>query len=59
MAKAVQETPTKFTVEYFTEDKKIDARWHYDYSKTKNGPVLVENFNIPQQEKVVKKKKKS
>lgn len=59
MAKATQETLTKFTVEYFTEDKKIDARWHYDYSVTKNGPVLVENFDLPKQQKVARKKKKS
>ena len=45
MAKPVLEVPTKFVVEYFTEDKKLDSRWHYDYAKTKHGPVLVEDFS--------------
>jgi len=46
MAKAVPEIATKFVVEYFTHDKKLDSRWHYNYAKTKNGPVLVENFIV-------------
>lgn len=51
MAKAVQEAPTKFVVEYFTDDKKLDSRWHYNHAKTKNGPVLVEEFIFPEKEK--------
>lgn len=45
MAKPVLEAPTKFVVEYFAEDKKLDSRWHYDYAKTKHGPVLVEDLS--------------
>lgn len=51
MAKAASETFTKFVVEYFTDDKKLDSRWHYDYSRTRNGPVLVEHFIFPNKEK--------
>jgi len=41
----------KFVIEYKTEEGKLDARWHYDYSVTRKGPVLVENFNLPQKER--------
>lgn len=56
MAKS-NETPTKFTVEYLDESKKLSSRWHYDYSIQKNGPVLVEEFSLPKKEKRKKKKK--
>lgn len=51
---------TKFIREYFTYDfdtrtKKLDSRWHYDYSKFRNGPVLVEDFSAPTKEKRKKK----
>lgn len=52
------DAPTKFTVEYFTEDKKLDSRWHYNYEKTQNGPVLVEHFIFPKLEEGKKKSAK-
>lgn len=58
MAKAVPEVSTKFIVEYFTDDKKLDSRWHYNYSKTRNGPVLVEHFNFTEKKKEKNNKKK-
>lgn len=51
------EIPTKFVVEYKSDDGKLEARWHYDYSKTKAGPVLVENFDLPPKERKKKTKK--
>lgn len=53
-----QEIPTKFVVEYKSDDGKLEARWHYDYSKTKAGPVLVEHFDLPPKERKKKKKAK-
>ena len=51
------ETQTKFTRDYYDDDKKLDSRWHYDLSITKAGPVLVEQFNLPRKEKQQKTKK--
>lgn len=57
MAKAV-EIITKFVVEYHTYDKKLESRWHYNLDKFKNGPILVEEFDLqPQEKKRVAKKK--
>jgi len=43
---------TKFVREYKDDtDKKVVSRWHYDYSITKNGPILVEEFGLPPKEK--------
>ena len=53
---AKTETQTKFVVEYKSDDGKLEARWHYDYSKTKFGPVLVEHFDLPPKEKKSKRK---
>lgn len=50
------ETPTKFVVEYRSDNGKLEAKWHYDYSKTKAGPVLVEHFDLPSKEKKSKRK---
>lgn len=58
MAKAIEPPPTKFVVEYFDDDKKLESRWHYDHNKTKNGPILVEEFNLPGREKKKVGKKK-
>lgn len=49
-------TDTKFVREYHDDDKKLESRWHYDLSVTKNGPVLVESFNLPKKEKKKKEK---
>jgi hypothetical protein len=53
------EQPTKFVREYKDDTGNITARWHYDLNKFRNGPVLVENLDLPPKEKVVKKKKLS
>lgn len=49
--------PTKFVIEYKGDDKKLSSRWTYDLSKNPNGPVLVEEFNIPKPEKRKRKKR--
>lgn len=54
MAKA--ETYTKFVREYYDDNKKLESRWHYNYDVFKNGPILVEEFNLPKKEKKQKKK---
>jgi hypothetical protein len=42
----------KFTREYIDDNKKVVARWHYDYSITKNGPILTEDLDLaPKQRK--------
>lgn len=51
MAKASEQPTTKFVVEYRNDEKQIESRWHYDYSKTKKGPVLVEELILPKKEK--------
>lgn len=52
-----KESTTRYIVrEYYDDDKKLDARWHYDLNVTKNGPVLVENFNLPRKERKKKSK---
>ena len=58
MAKAIEIPPVKFIVEYLNDEKQVESRWHYDYSKTKSGPVLVEEFNFPQKERKSKESKK-
>jgi hypothetical protein len=62
MQKAIPEQNHKFVVEYFTTNqetrvKKLESRWHYDLKKFRNGPVLVEEFNLPSKEKEIKKEK--
>lgn len=57
MAVQKQVPPRKFVVEYHDEDKKLSSRWHYDRDKFPYGPILVEEFNLPKQEKKKRKKK--
>jgi hypothetical protein len=59
---AVIEQPTKFVREYYdydwdTKTKKLSSRWHYDLKKFPNGPILVEEFDLPEKEKKKGKKK--
>lgn len=51
MAKAIETPPTKFVVEYLNDEKQVESRWHYNYDKTRNGPVLVEELALPGKEK--------
>lgn len=51
MAKTIEIPSTKFIVEYLNDQKQVESRWHYDYEKTKSGPVLVEEFLLPGKEK--------
>lgn len=51
------EPQVKFTVEYKTRDGKVTDRWHYDLSKFKNGPIFVENLELPQKERKSRKSK--
>ena len=45
------EQPTKFIREYKDSTDKVTARWHYDLNKFRNGPILVENLDLPPKEK--------
>ena len=51
MAKAIDPPRTKFVIEYRNYEKQVESRWHYDYSKTKRGPVLVEELLLPGKER--------
>lgn len=51
-------TPTKFVIEYFDDNKKLSSRWHYNKEIFANGPILVEEFNLPPPEKKKRSKKK-
>ncbi len=52
------DTPSKYVIrEYYGDDKKLESRWIYDYSITKNGPISVEEFNLPRKEKKKRQKK--
>lgn len=51
MAKAIDPPLTKFVVEYLDNEKRVESRWHYNYDKTKNGPILVEELILPGKEK--------
>jgi len=50
---------TKFVREYTDEvTKKVTARWHYDLTITKNGPILVEEYGLPPKERKKRTEKK-
>ena len=53
------EQPTKFIRECKDHTGKVTDRWHYDLNRFRNGPILVENLDLPLKEKVGKKKKLS
>jgi len=53
------EPQTKFVREYKDSTDKVTARWYYDLNKFRNGPILVENLDLPPKEKVGKNKKLS
>jgi len=49
----------KFVREYIDDvTKKVTARWHYDLSITKNGPILAEDLVLPPKEKKSRKANK-
>ena len=51
------ETPSKYVIrEYYDDNKKLQSRWTYNYGVFKNGPILVEEFNLPRKEKKQRKK---
>lgn len=56
MSKATEDR-IKFVVEYKDDKGKVVARWHYDYTKNKFGPVLTEDLDLPKQEKKKAKSK--
>mgnify|MGYP006266857477 CR=1 FL=1 len=52
-------TPKKFIREYKSDDgKRVVARWHYDYSINKYGPILTEDLEDLPTEKPKRQKKK-
>jgi hypothetical protein len=52
----LDDLPKKFVREFLDDNKKVVARWHYDLNKFPNGPVMVENLDLPRKESVKKKK---
>ena len=52
-----QEEGKKFVVEYI-ENGKVISKWHYDYEKSKFGPILVEEFDLPPKQRKSKSKPK-
>ncbi len=57
MKQKIDKDTLKYVHEYFDSDKKLSSRWHYDLSKTKNGPIMVEHFNLLTKEKDIKSKR--
>lgn len=54
----VTEQQSKYVIrEYYDDNKKLESRWTYNYSVSKYGPVLVEEFNLPRKEKKSRKPK--
>lgn len=49
------EPQIKFIREYKDSTGKVTDRWHYDLNKFRNGPILVENLDIPAKEKKTRK----
>ena len=49
------EKATKFVIEYRDANKEVVSKWHYDLKKNPNGPIMVEDFDIPPKEKKSKK----
>ena len=45
------EPQVKFIREYKDSTDKVTSRWHYDLNKFRNGPILVENLDLPPKEK--------
>jgi len=43
--------------EYYDDNKKLESRWTYNLEVFKNGPILVEEFNLPRKEKKSRKTK--
>jgi hypothetical protein len=55
---AKTDIPSKYIIrEYYDDDKKLESRWTYNYDIFKNGPILVEEFNLPRKEKKKREKK--
>jgi hypothetical protein len=51
-----EEVSRKFVREFLDDNKKVVARWYYDLNKFPNGPILVENLDLPKKESAKKKK---
>ena len=45
------EPQIKFIREYRDGTDKVTSRWHYDLNKFRNGPIWVENLDLPPKEK--------
>jgi hypothetical protein len=50
------EPQTKFVTEYKDSTGKVTDRWHYDLNKFRNGPILVENLDLPLKKKLLRRK---
>ena len=57
MAKTI-DPPVKYIIrEYYDDNKKLESRWTYNLEIFRNGPILVEEFNLPRKEKKSRKTK--
>lgn len=46
-----------YQYDYETRTKKLISRWHFDLKKSPYGPVLVEEFDLNEEETKKRKKK--
>lgn len=56
MKQKIEKGTLQYVHEFYDENKKLSSRWHYDLTKSKNGPIMVEHFNLPGKEKKIKSK---
>jgi len=56
MKSKIEKGTLQYFHEYYDSDKKLSSRWHYDLTKSKNGPIMVEHFNLPSKPKKIKSK---
>ena len=56
MKQKIEKGTLQYVHEFYDENKKLSSRWHYDLTKSKNGPIMVEHFNLPAKPKKIKSK---
>ena len=56
MKQKIEKGTLQYVHEFYDSDNKLSSRWHYDLTKYKNGPVMVEHFNLPAKQKKIKSK---
>ena len=58
MKQKIEKGTLQYTHEFYDINNKLSSRWHYDLSKYKNGPIMVEHFNLPTNQAKIKSKVK-